>query len=63
MRISRTNHAEFVRIGAEFFFQIQSSLQRLPCILSCQHAVLFEFAHVEVRLIPGFVVGELIVGG
>ena len=62
MAVGGTDHAELVRVDAELLLELQTGLQRAARILVLQHVVLLDGAEVEVALVPGLVIGELVVG-
>jgi hypothetical protein len=60
--IGGADHPELVGVDAELFFELEADLQRRPGVLVLQHVVLLDHAEVEVALVPGLVVGELVIG-
>ncbi len=53
---------ELVRIDTNPLFDLQPNLQRAARILVLQHVVFLQRAQVKIALIPGFVVGEFVIG-
>jgi len=63
MRVSRSHHAELIRIRAELLFKFKTVLKGLAGILVLEHLVGLGYAKIEVALVPGAIVGELVVRG
>ena len=59
--VGGADHAEFVGIGTQLLLDLQTQLKRAPRVLVGQHVILLELAQVQVALVPGAVVGELVV--
>ena len=60
--VRRTDHPELEGIGAELTLELQSQLERAARVLVLQHGVGLQFAEVQVALVPGAIVRELVVG-
>ncbi len=60
--VRRADHSELVRVRPEFFFEHEATLQCFARVLLGQHLVRLAFGQIEVADVPGFVVGELVVG-
>ena len=60
--VGRADHPEFVWIDTEFLLELETDLQRRPGVLVLQHVLFFGHTEVEVALVPGLVVGKLVVG-
>ena len=61
MTVGGADHAELVRVGAEFRLEHQAALQRFTRVLAGQHFGPLGFAEIEIALVPGLVVGEFVV--
>jgi hypothetical protein len=61
--VRRADHAELEGVRAQLLLELQPELESAAGVLVLQHLVLFALAQVEVALVPGAVVGELVVGG
>ena len=61
MCVGRADHAELVRIDAEFALELQAEFQGGAGILELEHLWLLQFAQIEVALIPALEIGELVV--
>ena len=61
VRIRRGAQSKLVRIDTDLLFELQAKLQCGARILILKHLVLLELAEIQVALVPGFVVGELVV--
>ena len=54
-------HAELVRIRAELFLHLQSDRERRTSVLVLQHVDCFQHTEVEIALVPGLIIGKLII--
>ena len=61
MAVGRADHAELVRVGPQLLLKHQPVFQRFAGIFVLQHLVLLGRGQVEVALIPGLIIGELVV--
>ena len=61
MCVGRADHAELVRIDAEFALELQAEFQRRAGILVLEHLRFLQFAQIEVALVPALEIGELVV--
>ena len=61
--VGRPDHAEFVGVDAQFAPRVGARSAGRAGVLVLQHLVLLQHAEVEVALVPGLVVGELVVWG
>ena len=59
--VGGADHAKFVRIDAKVLFQLQANLQGAARVFILQHIRLLRNTEVQVTLVPGLVVGELVV--
>ena len=62
MAVGRSDHAELVWIGAELLLQQQAVLQCLAGVFILQHFRCLGFGEIKIAGIPGFVIGEFVVG-
>ena len=60
--VSGTDHTDLVGVGAEFLLQLQAPFQGFACILARQHGIGFGLGDIKVADIPGFKVGEFVIG-
>ena len=62
MSVRRADHAELVRVRAEFRLEPEAVLQGLASVFVLKHVVGLGLGEIEVARIPGIEVGELIGG-
>ena len=62
VRVRRADHAELVGVGAELGFDLEAELEPAASVLVDQHVVGLELAQIEIALVPGTEVGELVIG-
>jgi len=60
--VGRTHKPELVGIGTEPLFQGKTDFERFTGILAGQHIVSLGFAQIQITGVPGFVIGESVVG-
>ena len=59
--VGGSDHSELVWVDAELLLELQADLQGTAGILILEHVLLLHSAQIQVALIPGFVVRELVV--
>ena len=62
MRVRAAHHAELERIHAELLLILKSDLKRAPGIFGREHRILLRFQAGDVRLVPGSIIGKLVIG-
>ena len=61
MCVGRADHAELVRIDAEFALELQAEFQGRAGILVLEHLGLLQFAQIEVALVPPLEIGKFVI--
>ena len=62
VRVGGTDDAELERVHAELGLELQPELQGRATVLVLEHLLGLGLAQVEVALVPGTVIGKLVVG-
>jgi len=60
--IGSRSHPELEGVDAEFLLQLQADFQGRARILVLKHLLLLDFGSIQVGIVPGLVIGELVIG-